>query len=229
MGASGQVPYELLVDAFLTDDRNLRSDTVKSLLSSLGVENGWSALVADRALVGWLQTERGPQATVESELNQFVAHRNEAAHGSAAAVLEPDDLVKYAEFARRLGVALGDLIVGEAIAREVALGQAEEIGEVIREFSENVIGCRMRACTVRVGETLLVIDSRSGHEVGVESLEINRTPHDEVQCTDGLELGLKVTKSAREGARLVRRVERDDNELGPAGAPEDITTPQDET
>ena len=206
MGSSGQLPYELLTDAFLIDDRNLRSDSMKSLLGALAIEDPWSSLVADRSLVRWLQVERGAQATFESELNQFVTYRNEAAHGALRAELPIDELKKLCGFVETAGTAISNVLVGEAVRREVALGQAADIGEVIREFSHGVIGCRMSSCHVERGDTLMLLEGRSGSLVTIESIQVSGTDLEELDCQEADEVGFKVAVTVRPGSRVIMKV-----------------------
>ena len=84
--------YVLQPDAFLTDDRNLRSDRLKGLLSHLGVRGGWDRMTQNRAVVRWETATRGGQQTLGSELSQLVQYRNEAAHGSVNEILSGNRL-----------------------------------------------------------------------------------------------------------------------------------------
>ena len=205
VGISGGNEYGLLLDAFLTPDRNLRQDVLVDILAGMGIKEPWKALSSDRQLKRWLEENRGNQETVESELAKFVQFRNEAAHGTVDEIVGPEEAMRYGEFAVELCAALARLASAQILRRELAIGNAAEIGTVIQSFSGGIIGCRMRPCEVSVGDEVAIIDRTVGRVVTVESIEVDHSPFDRLDCTDGLEVGFKVGVTAHPGALVLRR------------------------
>jgi hypothetical protein len=84
---TGGRPYTLLSDAFFVDRHNYRADILAKLLGSVGIEDASSQIARHPRMRGFLAERIGGSATFESELNNFVKLRNEAAHSEVTEVI----------------------------------------------------------------------------------------------------------------------------------------------
>ncbi len=73
--------YELLPEAFLLHDQNLRKDILEKLFADAGIADTWKWVMNYREVKHFVEEIRGNQNTAEGELNQLISYRNEAAHG----------------------------------------------------------------------------------------------------------------------------------------------------
>jgi hypothetical protein len=198
--------YTIGVDQFFVDDRNLRAERLHTLFAQMGIDDLWGRLTENRDVDRWLRGPRGDQTTAQAELNALISYRNLAAHGSVDEILSPDAIAQLCAFVRLLGRALVDAVSGEYVVQCDRLGYVEHVGQVIREFTGQIIGVRVVPGRIAKGDTLVIRDKRNAYDAAVESLEINNARFDEVLCEEGTEVGLKVDRSAKVGAVVVRLV-----------------------
>jgi len=81
-GVTDAEEYELLPDAFLIHEQNLRRDILEKLLADAGISNAWNWIDKHKAIKNFIEEIRGSQNTAEGELNELISYRNDAAHGA---------------------------------------------------------------------------------------------------------------------------------------------------
>jgi hypothetical protein len=79
--------YELLPDAFLLHEQNLRKDVLETVLKNAGIDEAWKWVINHKEIKYFVEEVRGSQNTAEGELKQLVDYRNEAARGSTDEIL----------------------------------------------------------------------------------------------------------------------------------------------
>lgn len=203
-GVTGSGAYELLVDAFLIDEQNLRAEVLIKLFSRIGVPDAWRWVCQHGDVDRFLGEVRGYSNTAESELGSFVFYRNVAAHGDVSDILSVDELGKVAQFLVCTCNALSELLMKSAVDRLSVLGRTRRVGRVIREFRDCVVGARIEpGASIQAGDEVVILRDRSCFKVRIESIEVDHTPYGLFHATEASDVGIKFAGKARVGSDIV--------------------------
>lgn len=214
-GVTGEEEYELLSDAFLFHEQNLRKETLEKLLADAGIPNAWAWIDKHRAVKNFVEEIRGNQNTAEGELNELISYRNDSAHGAPIDnFLGSNALLELCDFVESLCQALAELVTYQVIERKKSIGQVREIGKITEWFKNpKAAVAKVVETTLSVGESLvLVSDTRSYCQlVTIESIKIQENGKDvekeQVEVTSETEVGLKFDLDARKDLLLYTTVE----------------------
>ncbi|MEG4633736.1 MAE_28990/MAE_18760 family HEPN-like nuclease [Microcoleus sp. AR_TQ3_B6] len=199
--------YELLPDAFLLHEQNLRKETLETVLKNAGIDEAWKWVSNHKEIKYFVEEVRGRQNTAEGELNQLVDYRNEAAHGSTNQILGTQELLDLGDFVEALCKSLADLVTYKIILLQKALGLVREIGEITEWFKkQQAYVAKVQKVTLTVEERVflvLVNDKLSYcYAAKIESIELNDIFHNQVEITSEEEVGLKFDRDARTGLTI---------------------------
>ena len=105
---SGAIPYVLNGEAIAFNSRNLKSGTLKDLISRLGVSDIWSAAAKTQSLLGWSGSGSSDvaQSQAINQLNELIESRNQIAHRVGVATLGPEVVRSYMTFEEALARSL---------------------------------------------------------------------------------------------------------------------------
>jgi len=204
-GATGEKQYELLPDAFLFHEQNLRKEVLDKMLAEAGIQNSWAWIEKHRAVKYFLEEIRGNQNTVEGELNELITYRNDAAHGSPDDVLGYNALLELCDFVDALCDALTELVTYQVIERKKLINQVREIGKITEWYKKHEAAvATVEETTLLVGNRLFLVSEGSSccYEATIQSIQINDTSVNDVQTSMGMEVGLKFDVNAKKGLRL---------------------------
>ncbi|WP_231867054.1 MULTISPECIES: MAE_28990/MAE_18760 family HEPN-like nuclease [unclassified Anabaena] len=204
-GNTGEKEYELLPDAFLIHEQNLRRETLERLFANAGISNAWVWVEKHRAIKHFLEEIRGNQNTAEGELNEFISYRNDAAHGVPDDVLGASALLELCDFIDALCEALAELVTYQVIKRKKLIGKIREVGTIIGWFKRANAGvAKVAEIKLSVGNQLFLVseDTSCCYLVTIKSLHVNDNPVNDLQTTTGMEVGLKFDLNAKKGLRL---------------------------
>ncbi len=109
--------YELLPDAFLLHEQNLRKKALETVLKNAGIDEAWKWVINHKEIKYFVEEVRGSQNTAEGELKQLVDYRNKAAHGSTDEILRTQELLDLGDFVEALCKSLADLVTYNIILR----------------------------------------------------------------------------------------------------------------
>lgn len=204
-GLGGGQPYTLLTDAYFVDRQNYRPDALARLFGYLGVDNVSSAIAAHVKMKTFLSERIGDTATFDSELNEFIKRRNEAAHSQVEEVIGTAQFVTISDFVVVLCEILAELLTRNLQKRMVILGQFTEIG-VVKEayYSGRVAIVGMKPIKIDSGEEIIVARGDSVRFVTVNSLQKDDVAINSFTATDGEELGVGLSQKCRVGDSLRR-------------------------
>jgi HEPN superfamily RiboL-PSP-like protein len=198
----GGAYYKLLRDAFLIDPQNYRAEVLGRLFGYLGIENCWTWIEKHPLVVAFMDRERDKTETPATVLNEFVEYRNKAAHTSVAETVATEEVKSIADCIMVICEALAQLVMKHVVRRREHLGQMSIAGEVIHEFSDCIVGAKMRAGAVAVGDEMVVVQKYACYKVGVRSIQIEHTPYERLDVNDGQEIGLRLAVAVK-GALLM--------------------------
>jgi MAE_28990/MAE_18760-like HEPN len=205
-GTTGEQEYELLPDAFLFHEQNLRREILEKLLADAGIPNTWVWVEKHKAIKNFVEEIRGNQNTAEGELNELISYRNDAAHGSPIDnVLSSSTLLELCDFVETLCQALAELVTYQVIERKKLLGQVKDIGRITEWFKKHEAGvAKVEETTLSIGSNLFLVSEGISccQLVTIKSIKIDDTPVREVKTTMGMEVGLKFNIDAKKGLRL---------------------------
>ncbi|WP_333243854.1 MULTISPECIES: MAE_28990/MAE_18760 family HEPN-like nuclease [unclassified Microcoleus] len=199
--------YELLPDAFLLHEQNLRKEALETVLKNAGIDEAWKWVSNHKEIKYFVEEVRGRQNTAEGELNQLVDYRNEAAHGSTNQILGTQELLDLGDFVEALCKSLADLVTYKIILLQKALGLVREIGEITEWFKkQQAYVAKVQEVTLTVEERVflvLVNDKLSYcYSAKIESIKLNDIFHNQVEITSEAEVGLKFDRDARRGLTI---------------------------
>lgn len=202
-GLLGKAGYSLLSQAFLIDQQNYRSPALANLFRYLGFDDCWAWIEKHPAMVAYM-TQRDTNETPKTLLHDLVEYRNKASHTDVRETVAIEEIKSIADYVAVLCDALSQLLMKKVIQRKTQIGEAVCIGVVIHKFSDLIVGVRTSAGSLQVDEELVIIQKHSCQSAKVVSIQVGDVPHMRLDLTDGLEIGLKLTERANEGAELIR-------------------------
>ncbi|BAZ12049.1 hypothetical protein NIES4071_38770 [Calothrix sp. NIES-4071] len=197
--------YELVPEAFLFHEQNLRREILDKLLADAGIINAWSWLDKHRNITKFLEEVRENEVTAEKELNDLIIFRNQAAHGASPVILDYPKLLELCDFIDILCEAITELVTYRVIQYQLSVGQAREIGEITEWFKKQQAGVvKTEATNLSVGENLFLANETIFYcqLAIIQSIRINDNAVEQVQTTPGMEVGLRFNIDARKGLRL---------------------------
>jgi hypothetical protein len=200
----GDVNYKLLRDAFLIDPQNYRAEVLGRLFGYLGIGNCWAWIEKHPLVVAYMDRERDPTETAATVLNEFVEYRNKAAHTNVVEIVATEEVKSIADCIMVICEALAQLVMKQVIRRRELLGQTSVVGNVVHEFSDCIVGVRMRAGTVIVGDEVVAQQKHACYKVTVRSIQIEDVPYERLDVIDDQEIGLRLDVATKEGALLIR-------------------------
>ncbi len=199
--------YELLPDAFLLHEQNLRKEVLETVLKNAGIDEAWKWVINHKEIKYFVEEVRGSQNTAEGELKQLVDYRNKAAHGSTDEILGTQELLDLGDFVEALCKSLADLVTYNIILRQSDRGLVREIGKITEWLPKQQAGvAKVKEVTLTVEERVflvLVNDELSYcYSAKIESIQLNDISQDRVEITSEAEVGLKFDRDARTGLTI---------------------------
>jgi hypothetical protein len=206
-GLLGNSDYILLPDAFLIDPQNYRAEALIKLFSYVGFEDCWAWIEKHPLVVAFMQGRRDPEnETPKTLLRDFVENRNLASHTLIGGTVATEEIKSIADFVLVLGDVLAQLVMKQVVQRKKAIGEAAAVGAVLHKFSDQIVGVKMSAGRIAVGDTLAVVQKRTCYNAAVSSIRIQQATHERLDVREGEEIGLRLTAPAGDGAQLLRLV-----------------------
>jgi hypothetical protein len=213
-GLRGQRNYKLLPDAFLIDPQNYRADILARIFGYLGFCDCLSFVKKQPDLKIFMLT-RDSTETPETLLHEIVERRNQASHGSVSynEIVSVSELASYADFIRILCGNLSEMIERNILSRIVETRINDNVGQVIKVFSGNIVGLRCNPGYIRVGERLIARRPNGAMGATVVSIETNHQRCEETKLVNGQEIGVKLDKKIKDGTLLMRLMPATDPNL----------------
>jgi hypothetical protein len=146
-----------------------------------------------------MERERDKTETPATLLNEFVGYRNKAAHMSVVETVATEEIKSIADCVMVICEALA-----QVVKRREELGQMGNIGEVVHEFSDRIVGVRMHAGAIATGDEVVVVQKYACYAVGVQSIQSEHIPYERPDLKGGQEIGLRLSAPAKNGARLMK-------------------------
>ena len=204
-GASGTgEKYELLPDAFLLHEQNLRREALEKMFADAGIGNAWTWVEMHRKIKHFVEEVRGSENTAEGELNELIGYRNDAAHGAFIdTILSSNALLELCDFVEALCQALAELVTCKIIKQQTSTGQAQEIGRITEWFKKSQAAvAKVEEMTLLVGTSVFLVGEAYCQLARIQSIRINDADQQTVQTISGMEVGLKFDVEARNKLRL---------------------------
>jgi MAE_28990/MAE_18760-like HEPN len=200
--------YELLADAFLIYEQNLRKDSLEKLFNGVGIKNTWNWVDNHREIKQYIQEIRGNENVPEKELEQFIEYRNEAAHGTPVdQLLGSNNLLNFCVFIEALCKALTELVMYKIIQGKLSIGEIKKIGTIAEWYDrpKAAVATIVKGSTLSLGDNIyLVSESRSQCCLArIESIQINSQVQNFVRIEeDEKEIGLKFNVNVKKDFEL---------------------------
>ena len=206
LGVNDAEIYELLPDAFLFHEQNLRREILDKLLADAGVFNSWTWIDKHKSIKNFVKEIRGSQNTAEGELNELISYRNDAAHGAVIdEFLGFNSLLELCDFVESLCQSLTDLFTYQVIKRKETIGEARKIGKITEWFKNPQAGIvKIDNITLSIGCNLYLVSKKLAwcQSAVISSIKIDNISVGEVETVNEKEIGLKFDVNARKGLDL---------------------------
>ncbi|WP_293149244.1 MULTISPECIES: MAE_28990/MAE_18760 family HEPN-like nuclease [unclassified Microcoleus] len=199
--------YQLLPDAFLMREQNLRKEVLETLLRNAGIDEAWKWVINHKEIKYFVEEVRSRQNSAEGELKQLVDYRNKAAHGSVNEILGIQELLDLADFVEALCKSLADLVTYNIILLQIDRGLVREIGNITEWFKKPQAGvAKVKEVTLTVGESVFLVlvnkELSYCYSAKIESIQLNDLSQNRVEIASETELGLKFDRDARVGLTI---------------------------
>ncbi len=206
-GITSAGQYELLPEAFLLHEQNLRKEVLAKLFADAGIENAWEWVKNHREINNFVEEVRGSQNTAEAELKQLIDYRNEAAHGFVDQILGTQELLDLGDFVESLCKSLSELVTYHVILGQTSTGKAREIGKItewLKEPKAAIAKVNKVTLTLDKNLFLVLVNKKSSYcyLAKIISIRINDIQTDKVEINDETEVGLKFDIDAKKGMSL---------------------------
>jgi hypothetical protein len=204
-GVSIESGYDLPVEAYLIQDRNLKTEVLCDLFRRVGLSQLREWIRAHSDLQAFMNQAYGDQQTAEAQLDTLVDYRNEAAHGlDVAEVLSEQEQVKLAEFVSVLGAVLVEFIEFTYWQLRCEGKTAVLVGSVTEYFKEpDAFIAKVAKARIEVGQVLVALEKERCRRVTVLSLQDNGKPVEAFDAVGEAEAGIKFDVKLNIGARLL--------------------------
>ena len=199
--------YELLPDAFLISDQNLRKNELEKLLANAGIKKGWDWINKHRKIQYFIEEILGYQSTAEAELKKLVNYRNDAAHGGVGIdqILGTQELLDLTNFVNALCEALVELVSYHVICQKEIIGTAKKIGQIKEWYPEpEAAVATINNITVSVGDQIWLVSEKNSYcqLAKIESLKLDDICKPKISIDSETEVGFKFDTNAKEGLSL---------------------------
>lgn len=152
-GVNDLEKYDLLPQAFIFHEQNLRLNILEKLLAQIDFDDIKQWITRHREIRNF--TEQIRQTTVESELNILINYRNEAAHGGVVEdFLGFNELIELCDFVQSFCIALVELFEYKTIKYQENVGKAKKVGEITEWYKNPQAG----VATIEIENATLAIE-----------------------------------------------------------------------
>ena len=202
--------YELLLQAFLLNDQNLRKDVLEKLFADAGISKAWRWVINHKKIKNVIEEIRGYSNACETELNELITYRNEAAHGVVDEIFLTEKLLNLVDFTKCLCQVLAELVAYEIFEKQISIGKAQEIGEVTEWYKKSkAVVAKINNSNLSIGTNVLLVKETSSdcRLARIESIQVDDISQESIKITNEIEVGLKFDIDAKKGLKIYIKVE----------------------
>jgi hypothetical protein len=193
--------YDMIPEAFLLHDQNLRKAALEKLFADAGIQKAWNWIERHRDMKRFIEEVPGNQNTAEGELKRLIEYRNESAHGGVVTnFLDPNTLIELCDFIEALCGAFAELVTYQIVDRQKSIGQLKQIGKITEWFKKPNAGIAViNNSSLSIGEQLFLVNQNLAYcqSAIVRSLQVDSVSREAIQVTEEMELGLQFDVLAR--------------------------------
>jgi len=202
-GVHENAEYDLIPDAFLLYEQNLRKDELNKLICDAGIDNAWNWVENHREVKRYIADEK----SAGKELNQLVLFRNQAAHGAIEVdeILGVNSLIELADFIKVLCISLEELFALSVLEKKAAIGKFSCVGNITEWFDKPNAGvAKVRDISLATGDSVFLVSKSLCYccVATIQSIELNDISHKSLKIEEETEVGLKFNISARKNLEI---------------------------
>jgi RiboL-PSP-HEPN len=187
--------YDLVPEAFLLHDQNLRKEALEKLFADAGLPKAWNWIERHRDMKFFIEEVRANENTPEGELKQLIDYRNESAHGGiVSSFLDTNTLLALCDFVEALCRSLAELITYKIIERRKSIGQINQVGKITEWFKKPNAGVAIvKNTSLSVGNFIFLVNERISYcqLAIIQNIQLNEENQEKVAIVDETEVGLK--------------------------------------
>jgi MAE_28990/MAE_18760-like HEPN len=201
-GVTNTQPYELLADAFIIHDRNLRKEDLEELLKNAGIHQlAWNWIKNNRNIKSFIR-DVIQENTAEGLLKELIDYRNDAAHGlTINIILGGEELLQLCDFVEMVCESLSELATYQLLLKQEKQGKVVKIGIISEWFKNPQAGVakiiNLSNGKLKIGDKLFITSDSDCQLAEIISLAINGSLRQEIDLSLVTEVGVKFNIDAR--------------------------------
>lgn len=201
--------YQIISDALIRHEQNLRLNIVDSLFSRIQLTDFKNWLSSHPDIRALYQDGGSITEQFESEINDFVQLRNDASHGAIDSLEGDDNLVRLCEVVAAVVNAVSSFLTKSLILIMEDSGDLIHLGNVIESFGQNgsFITKIKKDTEVSEGDKLYFLGNNNCHSQTIESMMIDdQSITNLVAKNDDYEVGIKCADGVKKNFRIYKNV-----------------------
>lgn len=216
---AGENVYTIHSAALLRTESNLRMAELDRIFAHCGLDGIKSWIDRHPSVIDFFQSEQRLSQTAESELQQIVEYRNEAAHGEVDQVLGAEVLVEFTTFFETLAVGIAGFVRMMIVKQNRAFGKLRVLGKITEKYHDDIIVAKITNASLAIGQEIYILGKEKILIGKIGSIQINDVNHQEFTVLDETEVGLTIGVNAKAGYELATDLPI---QLPPPGAPAEL-------
>jgi len=200
----GDSSWDIVDEALVVHDWNLRRSEFVNLFSGAGLENIWPSLEKSTSIVEFI-SEIESDKSLEQMILDLVEYRNDANHGLPDEIIGLEELREWLQFVVAFCKGLAEIIVHRMVAAHVKKNPDAILGLVTEKFSNNIVVVRCDRGEFEVGESLYFLREKDCSVVEIQSIQLDDVDKPRIQVSkEGTEIGLKISAPVAINAQVLK-------------------------
>lgn len=189
--AISEAHLQLVDEALLVHDANLRANELREVLGNCGLAEAWSTILNDSNLTTFFASTVLQDNSLESALNFAVQRRNDAVHAVGSEIDSRDVLMDVVTFFRLLITAVFEATSREVIRFLFAHDRIAEVGISLERFrgTIGIVKLEPMIC-LAVGDPVIIEYAGSRQGCFVQSMQIDGMNASYCRGSPHLEIGV---------------------------------------
>jgi hypothetical protein len=199
---SSQEKYELVTDAFILHNQNLRKDILVKLFADAGISQSWDWIENHRYIK---EIANGSRNYAETQIKELIDYRNQAAHSDRFdESLGINKLLEMCDVVEKICQALTELVTYEAIEHSKSKNKIQKIGKVTDWLPKKQVA--IASCnkgTLAIGNNIFVVSKTKCYcqSVQIKNIRIDENGVDvnktKFEIVNSIEIALQIDKEVK--------------------------------
>lgn len=199
--------YQIISDALIRHEQNLRLNIVDSLFARIQLKDFKHWISSHPDICALYQDNGSIAEQFESEIKDFVQLRNDASHGTIDSLEGDENLVRLCEVIAAVVRAVSSFLTKSLISIMNDSGDIVHLGNVTESFGQNgaFITKIKKDTRITEGDKLYFLSNNNCHSQIIESMMIDDQPAiNLVAKNDECEVGIKCSVGVKKNVQIYK-------------------------